>query len=87
MEALVDQLSESPQAIQCIQNFMNQINSSSIGDDNKEVLVERLGYLQRESIGRAARRLVRERLGERIYEGKPAQKFFKETELSVSVCI
>jgi hypothetical protein len=78
VEALVDQLSESPQVIHSIQNFMNQINSSSIGDDDKEVLVERLCYLQRESIGRAARRLVKERLGERIYEGKPALKFFKE---------
>jgi hypothetical protein len=43
----------------------------------KVQLKSRLGGLQSESIRQAGSRLVRERLGDRSYNGKPAEVFFE----------
>jgi hypothetical protein len=78
VEVLIDPSDESPDVGQKIEEFITDVNNTSIDEEDKELLAERLGYLRRESIGKAGRRLVKDRLGGRIYENKPAHKFFTE---------
>lgn len=78
VEVLIDPLNESPAVLQQIERAIALIDASSINVDEKTALIERLGHLRRESIGKAGRRFVKDRLGARIYENKPAHKFFTE---------
>jgi hypothetical protein len=78
VEVLIDRLDESPDARQKIVGFIADINNSSIDKEDKESLTEHLRNLQRESIGKAGRRLVKDRLGGRTYQNRLAHKFFTE---------
>jgi hypothetical protein len=79
VEVLIDPSDESPEVRQKIEEFITDLDNSTIDEEDKESLAERLGYLRRESIGKAGRRLVKDRLAGRIYENKPAHKFFTES--------
>lgn len=78
VEVLIDPFGEPPEVKQKVENLISDVNAARMDKEDKDYLAERLGYLRSESIGRAGRRLVRDRLGQRTYAGKYASKFFTE---------
>lgn len=49
-----------------------------ISDEDKRSMKGSLGWLRDESIGQAGRRIVKERLGNRMYAGMSAENYFKK---------
>jgi hypothetical protein len=75
-EALLELQPMSLEAVNHVNGFIAQIRNSVLHDTEKGSLIGRLRWMLDESIRQGGRRLVKERLGERVYNDKPAQKFF-----------
>src|SRR5258708_2705228 len=78
IEVLIDPQPKSREAIEKVDDFIDQVNSSALDKTEKQSLVGSLRWLRDESINQAGKRLAEERLGGKIYEGKAAKKFFTE---------
>ncbi len=78
IETLIDPQPKSPEAVNHVDGFIDQIRNSTLDDNEKYSLMGSLRWLRDESINKAGQRLVKERLGEKIYEGKVAREFFSE---------
>ena len=76
IEALIKHNPKSSVAIRYVDIFKEIINGSSLPDDEKNSLVGSLKWLRDESINQAGKRLVKERLGDKNFQNKPAPKFF-----------
>ncbi|HOW86794.1 MAG TPA: HEPN domain-containing protein [Candidatus Aminicenantes bacterium] len=77
IEALIEQQPRDEMTKAIVQGFLSQVDALADLDGNrKHELKSGLGYLQIESISQAGRRMLREKLGAREYEGMPADQFF-----------
>ena len=76
VEALIKPVLKSSQAVAYADCFIKQIERSSLEENEKKSLTGSLRWLRYESINQAGRRLVKERLEDRIYDGKEAAAFF-----------
>jgi len=76
IEALIDPKPKTAEAIESVNAFIGQINSSALPLEEKNSLVGSLRWLRDESISHAGKRLATERLGDKTYDGKTASKFF-----------
>ena len=76
MEAVIDPKPKSAKAIESVNGFIDQINSSALPLEEKNSLIGSLRWLRDESISHAGKRLAKETLGDKTYDGKPAAKFF-----------
>jgi hypothetical protein len=78
VETLLELQPMSQEALNHVNGFIAQIKNSALDDIEKRSLIGRLEWMLDESIRQGGRRLVKERLGERVYSDKPAQKFFSD---------
>jgi hypothetical protein len=78
IEALIDPKRKSPEAVRHVDGFITQIKNSSLDLNERCSLIGSLKWLRDESINKAGQRLVAERLGDKIYGGKTAPKFFSK---------
>jgi hypothetical protein len=76
IEALIEPVQKSQDCVQKIDGFIKQIEESSLEPGEKNSLIGSLRWLRDESITRAGKRLAREKLGDKSYEGKSAPDFF-----------
>ena len=75
IEALIEPKPKSEEAIKYVEGFIEKIEASSLRQDEKSSLIGSLEFLRNESIGQAGRRLVTVKLGDKLYQDKPAPKF------------
>ena len=78
IEVLIDPQPKSQDAMELVQSFIDAAKSSTLVSAEKNSLAGSLRWLKDESIQQAGKNLVTARLGERIYMGKPAKKFFTD---------
>lgn len=78
VEALIKQQLRPEPVRALVEEFIERTNESDLPDAEKDSLVGTLRHLRQESIRRAGRRMVRERLGDREYREMPAPRFFSE---------
>ena len=77
LEALIVQQSRSEAVCELLRRIGATVdNASNIGMAERDALKQGIGQLQRESIGQAGRRLVREALDGRLYEGMTPDRYF-----------
>jgi len=77
VEALIEQRSRSDGIIRFVRALVSQVDAATdLRTGEKNDLKQGLGQFQRESIGQAGRRLIREAIGSRSYEGVPAEEYF-----------
>ena len=76
VEALVTQASRSPDACSHVDGLIEQTRSASLSEDEKNSMIGALGWLRKESINQAGRRLASSRLHDRSYNERSAADFF-----------
>lgn len=77
VEAMVSSALRSQQAQDYLERLAEQTgHEATLDAKERDVLSQAMLRLKRESIGQAARSLIRERLGERMYGDMPAAQFF-----------
>ena len=76
IEALLEPLPRERQVIAHVEHMIEATRDSSLPDEQIRSIVGTLGWLRKESIQQAGRRLVRERLGDRQYAGQSPGRFF-----------
>jgi len=76
IEALSARRPRSSGAVDLLKGFAHQVRASDLAENERGSIVGALEDLHLESIGSAARRLVRERLGDTEYAGEKAVRFF-----------
>jgi len=76
VEALIEQMPKSDEAIAYVIDFIEEIKVSPLADKEKSSLVGSLHWLLKESLTQAGKRLVTSVLGQTLYDGKPAPTFF-----------
>ena len=76
IEALIEPAPRSEKVLAHVNFLISQTKSSEISEIEKKSIDGTLQHLKKESISQAGKRLVRERLGERIYSGKSAANYF-----------
>jgi len=78
LEALIEQQPRSSAVENIVLGFMTEVNAAAdLSKEEKDTLKSGLGYLKKESIRQAGRRLVREKLSSRSYRGITAEEFFE----------
>jgi hypothetical protein len=78
VEALIEQQPQPDNIKAIVQEFLSAIDAAiGLNTEEKAGLKSGLGHLRNESIRQAGRRLVREKIGARNYEGMPAEEFFE----------
>lgn len=76
VEALIDPAPRSPNALTHVVSLIEQTKSASLAADERNSILGALSWLRRESINQSGRRLVTERLGAKVYDGRNAKDFF-----------
>ena len=76
VEALIEPAPKSAEAVACVDLFMKQIEELALEQDEKKSLTGSLRWLKDESINQAGRRLAKEHLSAKVYDGKVASSFF-----------
>lgn len=76
VEALSKPTSRSADSLNHIDGLIKQTDSSLLKADEKDSILNSLCWLKKEPIDQAGRRLITNRLENRIYEEKPAVEFF-----------
>lgn len=77
IEALIEQRPQSDGVVAVIKGFISTVEGAAdLKDEEKSYLKSSLGYLKKESIRQAGRRLVKKKLGDRKYRGMSAGDFF-----------
>lgn len=77
IESLLDPLTQTPAALAHVASMIDATEASPwLSPEEKASFLGSLEWLKKESVGRAGRRLARERLGDRGYGGKKAADFF-----------
>jgi hypothetical protein len=79
VEALIEPQLKSKEALGYIDELITQIKSSDIAEPEKASLIGSLNnYVRYQSIGQSGKRLTEHILGNALYDGKPAPKFFSD---------
>jgi len=78
IEALIEPSPRSPQALEHIESMIGQTKNSKLTRDEKNSILGSLSWLRAESISQSGKKLVIQRLGNKIYNGKPAGDFFSD---------
>lgn len=78
IEALIEPAQKSSEAMQLVDGFIEQTKKSAVQRSEKESLIGSLKWLRDESISKAGQRLVREKLGDKCYEGRSAPDYFAD---------
>jgi Apea-like HEPN len=78
IEALIEPIPKSLEAIAHVNNFISEIQNSGLQKTEKCSLIGSLQWMRDESINQSGRRLVQTRLGTKKYQGKACHKFFSE---------
>jgi hypothetical protein len=76
VEALIETAPRAPEVVAHVDGLIRATNESSLPKSERDSIVGVLRWARRESIKRAGRRVVQERLGDRTYDGEPAPRFF-----------
>jgi len=76
IEALLDLECRPPESVALVDGFVAQVKGSALPEGERDSLVGSLGWLRKESIRSAGRKMVRHRLGETVYGGRAASRFF-----------
>lgn len=77
IEALIEPAYKSSYSQNHVGSLIDQTKSSSLPIEERNSILGSLNRLRRESISQAGKRLVRERLGVRVYGDRTATKFFE----------
>jgi hypothetical protein len=78
IEAIIDPLPKSRKAVQHVDRFIEEIKHSSLDPDERASLIGSSKWLRDESISKAGKRLVCERLGNKSYNDIAAPAFFSK---------
>jgi len=78
IEALTVQRPIDGKELEAVEKLRSEVKSMDLGPDSKNNLLSRLRDLKRESVGRAAKRMLAQSVPEGVYDGKPATKFFSD---------
>lgn len=76
VEVLIEPAPRSVKAINHVSTLIEQTKSSSLALDERNSILGALGWLRKESINQAGRRLADERLSGRVYGDRAATDFF-----------
>lgn len=77
VESLIQPLQRAGAPLVLVESFLRQTTeATNLAERERESLLGSLRYLRLQSIGSAGRALARERLGDRQYMEKPADRFF-----------
>ena len=87
IEALIQQRPRSAEAVELVNRLVAETEKSKLVDSERNSLLGSLRHLSDESIGQAGKRLVAERLGNRIYADRTAPKFFNHVYQARSVLV
>jgi len=76
-EVLLEPMQHTPDVLQHVEELISlTTKSDKLSTEQKKSFLGNLQWLKQESIGQAGRRLASERLGDRIYDGMTAEKYF-----------
>jgi hypothetical protein len=75
VETLLEPQPREAAVIEHVDRLVSDTKAASLSTDEINSIVGSLGWLRNESIGQAARRLAREKLGDRQYDGQSPAKF------------
>ncbi|WP_304511902.1 HEPN domain-containing protein [Desulfobacula sp.] len=79
IEALIEPIERSPDAVLFVDNLIKQTKYSEIEKNEKDSIVGSLNWLRKESINQAGKRLVSSRIPtEQKYNGMSPEKFFSK---------
>lgn len=76
VEALIEPEKRSDESLAHVDSLIQQTKNANLADQEKKSIVGSLEWLRLESINQAGKRIVNERLGNRLYIGMTATKFF-----------
>lgn len=78
VEALLELAPRSTEAIAVVDSFIAAVERTPLPESERASLQGALRWLRQESIRSAGRKLATECLGDRTYDGRPAEKFFAD---------
>lgn len=78
IEALIQLGPRSPEVLSHVEDLINKTKLAKLPNAERSSLLGSLKWLRKESIGQGGKRLVTERVGNRLYGGLPAPNCFSE---------
>lgn len=78
IEAMIDLAYRHTDSVRHVSSLIEATKLASIPDADKRSIIGSLNWLKRESINQSGRRLVTQRLGDRVYEGRVAADYFTD---------
>jgi hypothetical protein len=79
IESLMEPKSRPQQAVKHVEKMINETSGNGdLSESDRTSMITALGFLKNDSIRQTGRQLVAERLGDRLYDGRRAERFFVE---------
>jgi hypothetical protein len=78
IEAIIELSDRDALSVKHVASLVAATKAAAIPDADKQSILGSLAWLRQESIGQGGRRLVTQRLGNRLYEGKVAANYFTD---------